>query len=309
MTGGMGFIGSHTVDSLLLNDAEVWVLDDLSSGHLHNLARWKHDTKLHFKKASLTNYRVVDSLTRKVDAVIHLAALVSPLISVRKPETTNNVNVSGTLNVLQAGLRNEIDRVVFASSSSLYGNTWPMPVSEDTVLNPITPYGVSKLAAEKYCKVFSQQYRHGTISLRYFNVYGERQSSNPYSGVIAIFANRLIRGRRPLIFGDGRQTRDFIDVSDVARANLLALQSREGKGDVFNIGTGVPTTINKLAKILMELTGRRDLAPVHQRTREGDIRDSYADVAKARRILNFRAEVPLKDGLRLLINKQYRSGG
>jgi UDP-glucose 4-epimerase len=304
VTGGMGFIGSHTVDALLLNDAEVWVLDDLSSGHLRNLARWKHDTRLHFKKASLTNYRVVDSLTRKVDAVIHLAAVVSPLISVRKPETTNTVNVSGTLNVLRAGLRNGIDRVVFASSSSLYGNTARMPVSEDTELNPITPYGVSKLAAEKYCKAFSQQYDQRTISLRYFNVYGERQSSNAYSGVIAIFANRLMKGRRPLIFGDGKQTRDFVHVSDVARANLLALETKRGVGDAFNIGTGVPTTINKLAKILMELTGRRDLASVHQKTREGDIRDSCADITKARRILNFRPEVALKNGLRVLINKQ-----
>jgi UDP-glucose 4-epimerase len=309
VTGGMGFIGSHTVDALLFNGANVWVLDDLSGGHLNNLQRWKRNPRLHFKKGSLTNYKIVDSITRRVDAVIHLAAVVSPLASIRRPETSNNVNVSGTLNVLRAGLKNEIDRVVFASSSSLYGNTPQTPISEDTILDPITPYGVSKLAAEKYCKVFCERYNLSTISLRYFNVYGERQSSNPYSGVIAIFRNRLVKGLRPQIFGDGRQTRDFVHVSDVARANLLALQNKQGNGEAFNVGTGGATTINRLAKILADLTGRRDITPVHLKAREGDIRNSCADITKARRILRFVAEVPLRHGLRLLIKNQRQLAG
>lgn len=307
VTGGMGFIGSHTVDALLQNEAEVWILDDLSSGRSRNLARWKNDTRLHFRRGTITKFRSVESLTRKVDAVIHLAAVVSPFISVTRPQTTNGVNVSGTLNVLQAALKNRIDRVVFASSSSVYGNTRSLLISEDAKLNPITPYGVSKLSAEKYCEVFSEQHDLNTISLRYFNAYGERQSSNPYSGVIAIFADRLAKARRPLIFGDGRQTRDFVHVSDVARANVLALHSKRGKGHSFNVGTGVATTISKLAQTLMDLTDRRDLAPIHQKSREGDIRNSCADVTKAQRILNFRARIPLKEGLGLLMNQQYRS--
>lgn len=308
VTGGMGFIGSHTVDALLFNGANVWVLDDLSGGHLNNLQRWKRNPRLHFKKGSLTNCKIVDSITRRVDAVIHLAAVVSPLVSIRNPETTNNVNVSGTLNVLRAGLKNEIDRVVFASSSSLYGNTLPTPISEDTILDPITPYGVSKLAAEKYCKVFFERYNLNTISLRYFNVYGERQTSNPYSGVIAIFMNRLVKGLRPQIYGDGKQTRDFVHVSDVARANLLALQNKQGNGEAFNVGTGSATTINRLAKILADLTGRPEITPVHLKAREADIRNSRADVTKARRILHFRAEVQLRRGLRLLIKNRLQLG-
>jgi UDP-glucose 4-epimerase len=216
--------------------------------------------------------------------------------------------VSGTLNVLRAGLKNRVDRVVFASSSSIYGNTTSKPIPEDSILDPVTPYGVSKLAAEKYCKVFCGRYDLSTISLRYFNVYGERQSSNPYSGVIAIFTKQLINGLRPQIFGDGRQTRDFIHVSDVTRANLLALQSKQGDGEAFNIGTGISTTVNKLANILTALIGRRDITPVHLKPRESDIRNSCADISKARKVLHFVAQVELRRGLRLLVKSQRQFG-
>jgi len=224
VTGGAGFIGSHLVDALLENEVKVRVLDDLSSGSFANLTRWKNNRNMKVARGSVINYRKVRALAENTDAIIHLAAVVSPVVSMRHPESTNSVNVAGTMNILRAGLAAETKRVVYASSSSVYGNVPSHRISETAPLNPITPYGVSKLAAEKYCQAFYSAYGLSTVSLRYFNVYGERQLSNPYSGVIAIFASRLFAGLRPQVYGDGKQIRDFIHVSDVVRATLLALE-------------------------------------------------------------------------------------
>lgn len=300
VTGGAGFIGSHTVDALLDQGVEVWVLDDLSSGCLRNLQTSRKNRRLHFRKGTITQFKTVKSLAGKVDAIIHLTAIVSPYVSVKKPEIANEVNVSGTLNVLRAALKKQVSRVVFASSSSVYGNASLMPVSEDQSLNPITPYGVSKLSAEKYCRVFSNTYDLSTISLRYFNVYGERQSANPYSGVIAIFAKQLAKGLQPTIYGDGEQTRDFVHVSDVARANLQALRTEGGIGDAFNIGTGRATTINQLFTALTQLIKRPDISPAYSAERQGDIRQSYADLTRSRAVLGFDPKIEFTRGLELL---------
>jgi UDP-glucose 4-epimerase len=300
VTGGMGFIGSHTVDALLQNNAEVWVLDDLSSGYLRNLERWKQNPKLHFQRGSVISHRTVAALTRKVEAIVHLAAVVSPVVSVRRPERTNEVNVSGTLNILRAGLKNGVKRIVFASSSSLYGNPRTIPIREDTPLNPITPYGVSKLAAEHYCRVYHKTYGLSTVSLRYFNVYGERQSSNPYSGVISIFANQIAKGHQITIYGDGNQTRDFVHITDVVRANLLALKAKRGIGEAFNIGTGRATTINQLQRVLVRAMGEQHVLPTFLEARKGDIKDSCANITKARRILGFQPRITLREGLERL---------
>lgn len=302
VTGGAGFIGSHTVDLLLNRGAEVWVLDDLSSGSLGNLELCKRNPKFHFRKGSVTQYGLLDSLTKRTDAIIHLAAIVSPYFSVKKPEIVNEVNVSGTLNVLRAALKNKIEITVFASSSSVYGNQSTLPISEDNPLHPVTPYGVSKLAGEKYCGSYYRTYGLNTVSLRYFNVYGERQSANSYSGVIAIFAKRLAHGAPPTIHGDGEQTRDFIHVSDVATANLRALQAHSGLGEAFNIGTGVATTINHLYSLLAGMYGKTEIAPVHADTRPGDIRESYANIGRARNILGFEPKIELSEGLHALIS-------
>lgn len=301
VTGGAGFIGSHTVDALLDHGLKVWVLDDLSSGSLGNLKGWKDNRKLHFKKGSVVRYKSVESLARKVDAIIHLAAVVSPNVSVRRPEVANEVNVSGTLNVLRAALRTGVERVVFASSSSVYGNSKSARISEDAALEPITPYGVSKLAAEKYCRVYHETYDLSTVCLRYFNVYGERQSSNPYSGVIAIFARRLLKGLRPIIYGDGNQTRDFIQVSDVVNANLSALRAARGVGEAFNIGTGRATAIKKLHRVIADLAERNDISPIFAPARLGDVRLICARTEKARTILGFEPRVSLRFGLKSLI--------
>jgi len=298
--GGAGFIGSHTVDALLTEGKEVWVLDDLSTGTLRNLRVWRKNPKLHFRKSNIAKRKVVESLSKKVDAIVHLAALVSSYLSVKKPEVVNAVNVTGTLNVLNASLKNKVQRVVFASSSSVYGNQSLLPITEDNPLHPVTPYGVSKLAGEKYCGAYYGTYGLSTIALRYFNVYGERQSANPYSGVIAIFAKHLSKGLTPTVYGDGEQTRDFIHVSDVVTANVRALQSDRGTGDAFNIGTGHATTVNQLVSLLARLHGKPDISPIHSGERPGDIRHSYADMTRTKNTLGFQPKIELKQGLELV---------
>lgn len=302
VTGGAGFIGSHTVDALLKEGTSVWVLDDLSTGFLRNLQGWRNEPKFHFRRGSTLQDKVVERLARNVDAIIHLAAVVSPYYSVKKPNVVNAVNVTGTMNVLNVALKAKTKRVVFASSSSVYGEQTHLPIAEDQPLHPITPYGASKLSGEKYCEAYSRTYGLSTISLRYFNVYGERQSTNPYSGVIAIFSNQLKKGHRPTIYGDGRQTRDFTHVSDVVKANLQALQAGEGVGGTFNIGTGRPTSINELASLLANLAGRPDISPTHSAVRAGDICHSYADVSRAKEALGFEAKVGLREGLKPLVD-------
>jgi UDP-glucose 4-epimerase len=301
VTGGAGFIGSHTVDALLDLGSEVWVLDNLSTGSLHNLRTWKRSRKFHFTRNTVTNYRTVAALAGKTDAIIHLAAVVSPYLSVKKPEIVNEVNVSGTLNILRAAVKKDVKRVVFASSSSVYGNQSSLPISERNLPTPITPYGVSKLSGEKYCGAFHETYNLSTVALRYFNVYGQRQRANPYSGVIAIFANLLSKGERPRIYGNGQQTRDFIHVSDVVKANLRALEAERVSGEAFNIGTGERTSINRLFTILAELSNKADIQPIYARERPGDIKHSYASITKAREMLGFESKTELRQGLQRLI--------
>jgi UDP-glucose 4-epimerase len=303
VTGGAGFIGSHTVDALLEQGSHVWVLDDLSSGLRGNLRRWKRARNLQFTQNTVAKYNLVVSLARKVDAILHFAAVVSPAVSMINPQITNEVNVSGTLSVLRAAQETRVHRVVFASSSSVYGKLPIVPTRETAVLDPITPYGASKLAGEKYCRAFFNAFELGAVALRYFNVYGSRQSSNPYSGVISIFLDRLRRRLRPLIYGTGKQIRDFVHVSDVVRANLLALESPRGSGETFNIGTGYATTINELARLLASTVNRNNLLPIHTKPRPGDPTRSCADISKARRVLRFTPAMDLKEGLVRLVNE------
>jgi UDP-glucose 4-epimerase len=307
VTGGAGFIGSHTVDALLNAEIEVWVLDNLSTGSRTNLLKQKRNHRLHLIRGNICNLKTVEKLTKKADAIIHLAAIVSPFISVQRPDITNDINVAGTLNILRAASKYGVKKVVFASSSSVYGDTGKHErIHEDAPTNPMTPYGASKLAGEKYCQAFCSTYEINAVSLRYFNVYGERQKDNPYSGVIAIFVNKLLNNRQPVVYGDGRQTRDFIHVTDVARANLTALQSSRGKGEAFNIGTGTATSINEVYALIARQTVNRHLTPIRKPTRTGDIRDSCADVRKSWVTLGFRSRISLKAGLDNMIRKLRR---
>lgn len=302
VTGGAGFIGSHTVDALLNQGTSVWVLDDLSTGSLRNLQTWRSDSKFHFRRGSTLQPKVVAALTQQVEAIIHLAAIVSPYYSVKKPLVVNAVNVSGTLNTLNAALKAKTQRVVFASSSSVYGDQTLLPIAEDNPLHPITPYGASKLSGEKYCEAYHRTYGLGAVSLRYFNVYGERQSANPYSGVIAIFSKQLRKGVKPTIYGDGSQTRDFIHVSDVVRSNLNALNANVGASQAFNIGTGQAITIIELSSLIAKLAGKPEITPTRSSPRPGDIRNSYADITRAKKALGFEPKVNLENGLKSLVN-------
>jgi len=302
ITGGLGFIGSHTVDALLSADTKTWVLDDTSTGLKDNLVEHKHDPNLHIVQGSICSQKTVDRVVSKVDAIIHLAAVVSPVISVQRPEITNRVNVEGTLNLLTAAVKHDIHRIVLASSSSVYGeNMQNSRIPESAQTNPLTPYGASKLAGETYARAFYSTYGISPISLRYFNVYGERQKNNPYSGVIAIFVGNLLRNKRNIIFGDGEQTRDFIHVSDVARANVSAMELRSKTADEINIGTGIPTSINRLYKAIVAIIKAGAGEPIKKPARTGDIRDSCANVGKAARLLNFKPRVDLEVGLTRLV--------
>jgi UDP-glucose 4-epimerase len=246
--------------------------------------------------------KTMSAATRKVDAVVHLAAVISPFLSVQTPEITHSVNVTGTMNLLDACRRNGVKHIVFASSSSVYGNTQGIRrIKERQPTNPLTPYGASKLAGEKYCQAFCSTYGVGAVSLRYFNVYGERQRDNPYSGVIAIFAKKLMKEEKVTIFGSGRQTRDFVNVRDVAEANLKALEFK-GKGHAFNIGTGVSTSINQLYSLLAQTLRSRHVTPKRRAPRVGDIEHSCADTSMAKRFLGFRTRIELKQGLEDLVN-------
>ncbi len=307
VTGGAGFIGSHTVDALLNAEIEVWVLDNLSTGLRTNLIQRKRNHRFHFIRGNIRNLKTVEKLTRTADAIIHLAAIVSPFISVQRPEITNDINVGGTLNILRAASKHRVKKIVFASSSSVYGDTGKHArINENAPTNPMTPYGASKLAAEKYCQAFCSTYEINAVSLRYFNVYGERQKDNPYSGVMAIFVNKLLNNHRPVVFGDGRQTRDFIHVTDVARANLIALQCSRGRGEAFNIGTGTATSINEVYTLIARQTVNPHLRPIRKPPRTGDIRDSCADVRKSWVTLGFKPRISLNAGLDDMIRKLRR---
>jgi len=300
VTGGAGFIGSHLVDKLLQDGFEVIVLDNFSSGRIGNIKHHIKDRMFRMIEGDIREEKVVRRAVKGVEVVIHEAAISSVEGSIKNPIKTNDINVNGTLNLLNLSIKEGVKRFVFASSASVYGDLNP-PLREDSQPKPMSPYAVSKLSGEYYCKIFHKIYGLETICLRYFNVYGPRQRKGPYSSVISNFINSLKKDRPPVIFGNGLQTRDFIYASDVVEASLIALKSEEGIGEVFNIATGKPITINELAKTLIELKGKSSLRPIYAGPRKGDIKHSYADVDKAERILKFKARVSLEEGLKHLL--------
>lgn len=236
-----------------------------------------------------------------VDVVFHLAAIVSVDFSVKNPLMVNEVNVGGTLNFLRESLKSGVKRFVYASSCAVYGEPVDLPINEDHPTKPKSPYGVTKLAAEHYCRVFNEVYGFETVCLRFFNVYGSRQVIGPYSGVIMKFIDRLKRGEEPIIYGDGKQTRDFVFVGDVVDACLRAMRCKNCVGEMINVRSGVETTVNRLADILIELSGARDVKPVHGEPRAGDIGRSYADLSKAERLLSHKPKTLLRKGLSMLL--------
>ena len=303
ITGGAGFIGSHLVDGLVSGGFDVVVLDDFSGGRRENLS-------VHFGKPNFwlveRDVRVkvdFEKALEGVDVVFHLAAIVSVDFSVKNPLLVNEVNVGGTLNVLRESLKAGVKRFVYASSCAVYGEPVDLPVSEEHPTKPMSPYGVTKLAAEHYCRVFYEVYGLETACLRFFNVYGSRRVVGPYSGVIMNFIDRLKRGEAPIIYGDGEQTRDFVFVGDVVDVCLRAMRFRNCVSEMINVGSGVETSIDKLANVLIELFGTCDVKPVHAKPRASDIRRSYADLSKTERLLGYRLKKSLMEGLTTLLRE------
>jgi UDP-glucose 4-epimerase len=295
VTGGAGFIGSHLVDALLAEGKPVRVLDDFSSGNPANLANASGQVEIVL--GSVTDQGAVRQAVVDCDVVYHLAAIASVTKSVETPLVSHEVCATGTLQVLDAARQAGVRRVVFAASSSAYGDQPGTERSEDDLLIPLSPYAAAKLASEHYCTAFTNAYGLETVRLRFFNVFGPRQDArSPYSGVIALFIAAMTRGEPPIIYGDGRQARDFVYVANVVQAMRLAADSRTAAGKVYNIGNGQSTTVLELVQHLNELLGTH-LQPIHQPARAGDVRLSQASIRQAQADLGYRPAVSFRDGL------------
>jgi len=304
ITGGAGFIGSHLARIIAGRGERVRILDDFSSGRRENLESIEGD--LEVIEGDLRDRGTVRRAVAGIDFVLHHGARASVPQSIEDPAATNEVNVGGTLALLEEAHAAKVARFVFASSTAVYGNSVDEPKREEDRCRPLSPYAASKLAGEMYGFAFHAVHRFPFTALRYFNVYGPRQDENAsYAAAIPIFIDRLLRGETPVIYGDGTQSRDFVYVEDVVRANLLALEREEAIGRVFNIARGESTDLNDLVRIIGEIVGR-DPAPRHDEARPGEIRHSRAYIDRARKLLRFEPEKSLDEGLRETI-AWYRS--
>jgi len=299
VTGGAGFIGSHVAQELVKRGYQVIIIDNLATGRLSNIESFLSEKNVVSVRGSILNLPLLRKLFSGIDYVFHQAAVPSVPRSIKNPKASHTVNTTGTLNVLLAARDTGVKKVIFASSSAVYGDTPTVPVKEDIVLNPHSPYAVTKLAGEHYCQVFQSLYSLHTICLRYFNVFGTRQDPNsPYAAVIPLFINNVLDGRSPVIFGNGEQTRDFTFIKDVAEANILAAES--SATGVFNIGSGTGVTINHLAQLVIRIVGDNTIKVIYQEARPGDILHSVADITKAK-AFGYRPKYGLEEGLREVI--------
>lgn len=300
VTGGSGFIGSNTVEELLKQANRVRVLDNFVTGRIENLSEFLDEIEI--IKGDIRDLETVKKALRGIDYVIHLAALGSVPRSVKDPLDTNEVNVTGTLNVLTASRDSRVKRVVYSSSSSIYGDTPTLPKRENMFPESQSPYAVSKLAGEYYCKVFHSVYGLETVSLRYFNIYGKKQDPfSQYSAVVPSFISAMIKGNQPYIFGDGEQSRDFTFIEDCIQANIKACFAPEGVGEVFNISYGQRITINELFYKIRGFLGKDEIKPIYKESRSGDVRHSLADIDKARKLLGFNPQYDIESGLRKIL--------
>ena len=295
VTGGGGFIGSHLVERVLRDGLDARVLDNFATGHRVNLAAVEADVEL--IEGDIQSYERVHNAVRGCEVVFHLAALPSVPRSIQDPLTSTASNVTGTLNVLLASRDEGVRRVVFSSSSSVYGPQREYPQREDAPARPISPYGVSKLAAEGYCRAFTQVYGLETVALRYFNVFGPRQDPlSQYSAVIPKFITAVLEGERPVIFGDGEQSRDFTYVDNTVEGTLLASTADGVAGDTFNLACGEATTLNQLLDHVREISAK-DVEAIYEERQPGDLQRSQADISRAREALGYEPEVDIRAGL------------
>lgn len=297
VTGGAGFIGSHLVERLVQSDARVRVLDNFSSGKWENIASWKD--RIEVIEGDIQDIGVVKKAAKGVDYILHQAALRSVPKSMTRPLEYHNVNVTGTLNVLLAAREEGVKRIVFASSSSVCGNVEKFPQKEEEESEPISPYALSKRLGEKYMQLFSKVFGVSTVSLRYFNVFGPRQSlDDEYAVVIPKFINCLLKREAPPIFGDGKQSRDFTYISNVVDANLAAATSEKVKGgEVINVACGIDHTVLFLAQAIAEKVGAVEIKPRHLPPRPGDVQKTQADVTRLKNLLDVNCAIPFLEGL------------
>lgn len=296
VTGGAGFIGSHIASALSKSGARVRVLDDLSTGHRENIEEIGGD--IDFIEGSVADENVLKKALDGAELVFHEAAIPSVPRSVAEPIQTHIASVDGTFSLLLAARDNKVRRVVYAASSSAYGDQPTLPKIEQMAPDPLSPYAVAKLVGEYYCQVFTRVYGLQTVSLRYFNVFGPRQDpGSQYSGVVSRFISCLLGNERPVIYGDGEQSRDFTYIENVVAANVSAASSTGAVGKVINVANGARITLNELLAELKELTGKQDVTAEYLEPRVGDVRHSLADITMARELLNYESKVDLREGL------------
>ena len=301
VTGGAGFIGSHLVDRLLEEGFRVRVIDNFFSGDQKNLAHHKNNKLFEFLEGDIRDFDLVRKAIKGIDAVFHQAALVSVPRSCDDPVLSNEINVQGTLNLLQACVDVDVKKFVFASSCAIYGDSDFLPVTEEFPVKPHSPYAIDKYACEEYARIFSKIYDLETVGLRYFNVYGPRQKVGSYSGVISVFVNCFLDNKSPTVFGDGNQSRDFVHVKDVVNANLLALSKENISGEVFNISSGKRITINSIIKTIQKIMDKKSRV-FYAKPRSGDIEHSFANIKKAQNVLGYKPSVKFEEGLREVVN-------
>lgn len=300
VTGGAGFIGSHIAAALLAAGARVRVLDDLSTGHRENID--EIGGGVDFIQGSVADQELLGKALEGVELVFHEAAIPSVPRSVEAPRQSHVASVEGTFSLLLAARDKKVRRVVYAASSSAYGDQEKLPKSEDMLPDPLSPYAVAKLVGEYYCQVFTRVYGLETVSLRYFNVFGPRQDpGSQYSGVVSRFISALLSGERPVIYGDGEQSRDFTYIDNVVAANLKAAEARGASGKVINVANGLRITLNQLLDELKDLTCKQDVKAEYLEPRVGDVRHSLADISMARELLGYESKVDLREGLQRTI--------
>src|SRR5678815_812894 len=301
VTGGAGFIGSHMASALTASGARVRVLDDLSTGHRENLEEIGGD--IDFIQGSVADEDLLNKALEGVELIFHEAAIPSVPRSVEAPRQTHVASVDGTFSLLAAARDHKVRRVVYAASSSAYGDQPTLPKSEQMLPQPLSPYAVAKLVGEYYCQVFTRVYGLETVSLRYFNVFGPRQDpGSQYSGVVSRFISALFADERPVIYGDGEQSRDFTYIENVVGANLNAASAAGAVGKVINVANGARVTLNELLAELKELTGKQDVTAEYREARVGDVRHSLADITLAQKFLGYESKVGLREGLQRTID-------
>lgn len=301
ITGGAGFIGSNIVEELLKRGEQVRVLDNFSTGKRENLFPFRENPNLEVFEGDLRSFHIVRDAVRGVDFVLHQGALPSVPRSVKDPITTNDVNINGTLNVLEASKEVGVKRVVFASSSSVYGNSEVMPKVETMPIAPMSPYSITKYTGERYCQIYYQLYGLETVCLRYFNVFGPNQDPiSQYSAVIPKFIRCMKEGQSPIIYGDGLQSRDFTYVSNNVEANILACKIKNIAGEVINIACGESYSLLDLVQNINELLGS-SITPIFEKERPGDVKHSLAGIEKAKRMLGYNTRMTFRNGLKMII--------